>query len=343
MMSASRTNLLFGVGSWRLLLATLVAASHLWAHMLQGYAAYAVWAFFVLSGYLMTYVLVHKYGLGTQGLKDFAFNRFIRIYPSYYLALIFGVVVIVILNNYCIVGSKLNPEFYMPYGWGWLNPLTLLPVFSRNGLPVAVSNALSVEVGAYFLMPLFARARSTAWLAVILSVIATSNLGFTITSFNDRYVLFLPCLMSFAAGSLLCHYRDRLMAFVMPKTSLVVWMIHGALWVVYSSWPWTYGLYTSMLLSAWVTLSLTAYKSSKLDALLGDMSYPMYLIHTTVAACFLMYFGYERPFGFLAVAFVVASALSLLMAIGIERPLHRLKRHGQVRDSSTALAQQQDS
>lgn len=339
-MSIPRKSLLFGVGTWRLLLAALVAASHLWAHMLQGYAAYAVWAFFVLSGYLMTYVLRHKYGVGAQGLKDFAFNRFIRIYPSYYIALIAGLIVIVVLNSNCIDGAKLNPEFYMPHGWGWLNPLSLLPVFSRNGLPVAVSNALSVEIGAYFLMPLFARSRSTAWLGVILSFVATANLGFSVTSFADRYVLFLPCLMSFAVGSLLCQYRERLLILVMPKTSFAVWMVHGALWVVYDSWPWTYGLYTSMVLSAWVTLSLTAYKSSKIDALLGDMSYPMYLIHTTVAACFLGYFGYDRPFAFFVVAFALALVISLLMALGVERPLHRLKRTGHVHDSSTDLAQQ---
>jgi peptidoglycan/LPS O-acetylase OafA/YrhL len=291
----------------------------------------------------MTYVLLHKYGVGAQGLKDFAFNRIIRIYPSYYLALIFGLVVIVVLNNNCIDGARLNPEFYMPHGWGWLNPLTLLPVFTRNGLPVAVSNALSVEIGAYFLMPLFTRSRSTAWLGLILSVVATWGLGFSITTFADRYVLFLPCLMSFAVGSLLCHYREHLLALVMPRTSVVVWLIHGALWKVWGYWPWTYGLYTAMVLSAWVTLSLTAYKSSKLDALLGDMSYPMYLIHTTVAACFLFYFDYNRPFAFFAVAFTAALLLSLLMAIGVERPLHRLKRHGRVHDASTALAQQQDS
>lgn len=340
MATTSRNSLLFGVGSWRMLLAVLVAASHLWVHMLQGYAAYAVWAFFVLSGYLMTYVLVHKYGTSAQGLKDFAFNRFIRIYPSYYLAFVFGLIVIVILNNYCIVGSRLNPEFYKPYGWGWLNPLTLLPVFSRNGLPVAVSNALSVEVGVYFLMPLFARSRSTAWLALILSIVATWDLGFSSASFAARYVLFLPCLMSFAVGSLLCHYRERLLMLVMPKTSFIVWMVHGALWLVCDPWPWTYGMYAAMVLSAWVTLSLTAYKSSKVDALLGDMSYPMYLIHTTVAACFLMHFGYGRPFGFFAVSFAVALVLSLLMALVVERPLHRLKRQARVHDSSTALTQQ---
>ena len=51
-----------GFGAWRFLLAVLVAVSHLWGGMIHAPAAYAVWGFFVLSGYLMTLVLGHKYG-----------------------------------------------------------------------------------------------------------------------------------------------------------------------------------------------------------------------------------------------------------------------------------------
>lgn len=332
--------LLFGVGTWRLLLAALVASSHLWSRMVQGYAAYAVWAFFVLSGYLMTFVVKHKYGFDRRGLRDFAFNRFLRIYPSYFVALIFGVVVIQWLAYNCVEGVRLNPELTMPHGLAWLNPVTLLPIFPRSGLPVAVSNALSVEIGAYFLIPLMARSASTAWVAVIVSVVATWNLGFQPGSFADRYVLFLPCLMTFAAGSLICHYRDWLLRFVMPRVSVLVWLIHGGLWLKWDWFPWTVGLYTSIILSAWVTISLTAHKSSKLDALLGDMSYPVYLIHTSVGALFLIQFGYGRSFTYFAVAFAVTLVASWAMAVGLERPLHRLKRRPRVHDRDTELASQ---
>lgn len=70
-----------GMGAWRLFLAALVVLSHLWAPMVQGYAAYAVWGFFVLSAYLMTFVLTQKYGFTKQGLRDYAWNRFLRIMP----------------------------------------------------------------------------------------------------------------------------------------------------------------------------------------------------------------------------------------------------------------------
>ena len=58
-----------GLGTWRFFLALLVAISHLWADMVHGPAAYAVWGFFVLSGYLMTLVLTQKYGTDAGGLR----------------------------------------------------------------------------------------------------------------------------------------------------------------------------------------------------------------------------------------------------------------------------------
>lgn len=50
-----------GLGTWQFFLAFVVVISHLWAGMIDGPAAYAVWGFFVLSGYLMTLVLTTKY------------------------------------------------------------------------------------------------------------------------------------------------------------------------------------------------------------------------------------------------------------------------------------------
>ena len=75
-----------GLGTWRAFLAFLVAISHLWAGMVDGPAAYAVWGFFVLSGYLMTLVLTTRYGTTPGGLRQFALNRLLRIYPSFLVA-----------------------------------------------------------------------------------------------------------------------------------------------------------------------------------------------------------------------------------------------------------------
>lgn len=318
----------FGIGSWRLLLAGFVAASHLWARMVQGPAAYAVWGFYVLSGYLMTYVLIRKYGFDARGIKDYAFNRFIRIYPGYWIALVLGVVVYTILTRNGIDPTQLNPEYFLPTGWSWLNPLTLFPLFPHTGLPVAVSNALAIEIGAYILMPLLARSRAAAWVTAIISGLVALDLGFTTDTFATRYATLVPSLLPFAVGSLLCHYRSYLARFAAPHLSIVVWLVHAVAWWKFPSWPWSYGLYVSVVLSAWVTLSLAQKKPTRTDTLFGDLSYPVYLLHTIVGACFLGIWGPARPLRFAVLAIAVTLVVSFIMMLFVERPLYRLKKRG---------------
>lgn len=316
----------FGFGSWRLFLASLVAASHLWEGMILGYAAYAVWGFFVLSGFLMTFVLTTKYGFDAKGLGTYAYNRFMRIFPLYWLAVLGGVATLLYAQRHGIDLRQINPQFYLPSGeLQWLHVATLFPGFSYGGLPVPVSNALAIEVGYYMLLPLMARSRAAAWLALAFGVMLNLQLGIVGDSFAQRYATFLPCSLAFAAGSLVCHYREPLSRLSMPWTSVLAWTAHGLLWFKLPHWPWAWGLYASVVLSAWVVVSLYRQPSGRTDKMLGDMSYPVYLIHTTVAAWFMCPCGFSRPIGFFIKAFVLTLLLSWLIVIVVDRPLSRLK------------------
>lgn len=320
----------FSFGSWRFALAVMVAISHLWSRMIGGPAAYAVWGFFVLSGYLMTFVLVHKYGFDRSGLLAYARNRFLRIFPSYYVALILGVITIFALKN-CVDLTRLNPQFALPQGLNWLNPITLLPVFSPSNLPVPVSGALSTEVGFYLLMPLFARSKSTAWLGLIVGIMANVAMGFDTSTFAHRYTSSMTCMVAFAAGSLTCHYMDWLRRVAMPWASVTAWLLHAIIWIKWDSWPWTYGLYSSVVLSAWVVVSLDSRATSFVDRNLGDWSYPMYLFHTTVGAWLLPYYGYDRPFMFFLWSFLLSIVVCWALVRFFDRPLAKLKIYRQVK------------
>ena len=73
-------------GIFRYVLALLVTFGHL-KYFLQGgwnwTGLYAVFGFFVLSGYLMTRVLHRTYGYGLRGLLAYR-DRALRIYPAYW-------------------------------------------------------------------------------------------------------------------------------------------------------------------------------------------------------------------------------------------------------------------
>ncbi len=318
-----------GLGTCRLVLALSVAISHLWANMIHGPAAYAVWGFFVLSGYLMTYILCNKYSRDAEGIRDFAWNRFLRIYPAYWIACLFGAVTLLVLLPRGINPVALNPQFIYPSSaYDWIGNIALLPIFAPGGLLVPVSGALAVEVGIYVLMPLMAYSKRALWLGLILSAALNIKYGLTIDSFAIRYPSFLTSFMAFAVGSLVAHYFEQLSRIASPKLSVLVWLLHCTIWLKYDQWPWTYGLYTSVILSAWVLLSLAKARTGKLDQLLGDLSYPVYLLHTTVGAWFLLRMAPDRSFKFFCASIAVTILLSWLLLVVLANTTDRLKRKG---------------
>jgi peptidoglycan/LPS O-acetylase OafA/YrhL len=270
-------------GTWRFFLAFVVALSHLWAGMIDGPAAYAVWGFFVLSGYLMTLVLSTKYGIAPAGLRQFATNRLLRIYPSFIAAGALGIATILALRPIGIDPAGLNPQFLLPRNVSeWFSNLAMVPFVTQQGLPVPVAAALFVEVWAYALMPLFAGSRGAACLGLALAVCANLQFGFGMATFVLRYCGFATGLMPFAAGAVVYHYRDALRRFASPVLSLLCWCVHGLYWLHDAYWPWTYGLWLSVPLSAWVVLSLAEMKSHPSDKIAGDLSYGRGLVSPLV-------------------------------------------------------------
>lgn len=315
-----------GFGSWRFFLAFLVVISHLWEGMIHGPAAYAVWGFFALSGFLMTHVLQRKYGNTPNGLKDFAINRFLRIFPAYWIACVLGAIAVLVLPRYGIDVVALNPQFSWPKGWQtWLSNVVLIPL-PVQGLFVPVSGALAVEVGAYVLMPLMAFSRPAAWLGLILSLLLNCMHGFAPGSFPVRYSSFLTAFWAFAFGALLVHYRPRLTRFEAPALSVLAWLANSLVWLWYDPWPWSYGLYFSVLLSGWVALSLAPRKSGTIDAWLGDLSYPVYLFHTVAGVFVWLLLPQGRTFPFFLASFLLTLCISWLVVVLVDRRLDELKR-----------------
>ena len=314
-----------GLGTWRFFLSFLVAISHLYGHMIHGPAAYAVWGFFVLSGFLMTLILTKKYGFSLSGLKDYAQNRFLRIYPTYVFSVILGIGVLFILKRYHFETTVLNPAFRLPGSlYEFIDNFLMIP-FAAGGLFVPVASALFVEVWAYALMPFMAYSRHAAILGFLVALAANAQYGISPESFAVRYSGFGTGLLAFSVGSLALHYFEVLKKFAMPCTSVIIWCIHGILWLFDSYYPWNYGLYISMFLSAWVVVSLFQLKSSRIDKLLGDLSYPVYLLHTTVGMCIYFFFG-KNSFLFFFAAFVLTVILSYGTVHFIEKPLLRFKK-----------------
>ena len=237
-------------GIYRYSLAFCVAISHLWGGMIAGPAAYAVWGFYCLSGYLMTLILNEKYGFTPRGLTRFAVNRVLRIYPAYYVVCM-GM--FLLFHFVPETATKFLPLLRMPTtAAGWRYSLLLMTEPHGNEL-LHGSMALRVELWFYVAIALgLGRSRWTAWVWFAASVVYTLWLLALRTPFPERYVFIPACSLAFSFGCLIYHVRDRLPVIKTPWAALSaagLWWLHVWLAQNIPRGPLVFGLYSSLLFS----------------------------------------------------------------------------------------------
>ncbi|WP_299255330.1 acyltransferase [uncultured Cytophaga sp.] len=318
------------LGSFRYVLAIFVLTSHLWAGMPQGFAAYAVWGFFLLSGFLMTLVLNEKYTFSTTGIKKYFYNRALRIYPMYWIAMILGSGTMLYLNTLQYDFKQLNHEFGFPDTLvNWVSNIVLLPTYFLEN-PVPVANALRIEVFYYFIIILLAIDKRIAWLGFFVGLVWNIYLLFIsysekVDTFGLRYATLGPCSIAFAGGAILYHYKSFFGRFSNKNLSLITWMLNGLIWFKLPQYPWGIGIYISLALSAWVVISLYKEKANKMDLILGDLSYPVYLLHSTLGLILMPYFKEFRSIEFMFWGFILTNVISFISIQLVDQPIKKLK------------------
>jgi len=143
------------VGYFRFFLAVAVAANHLW--IIGGVGRYAVFSFYILSGYLMTTIIIEKYGTSKTGLYKYALNRFLRIYPMYLMAFAITIIALYILGAENV--TKLDSNISIPSSIkGWFMNITLFGLdFGVKSRTIPPSWTLFVEVFFYAFIPIAVR------------------------------------------------------------------------------------------------------------------------------------------------------------------------------------------
>lgn len=341
------------MGCVRLLLAACVFASHAVSHhlvLVPGQVA--VQAFFILSGFFMTLVLRETYGPGSTGL--FLGNRLLRIFPLYLVVLAASFVALAwwdtgpftgwrefratlsagpatliagLWTNLAILGQDLL--FLFSVGPG--GSLALAPhcgpaedAFRLLLVPQAWS--LSTELFFYLLAPLLLRrpVRTRAlWLGASLAL--RLGLHFWDPDCDLLARRFLPAeLWLFLLGSLAHSAYVRLsgsalIARLGPPAFLTLCLAVLA----YPHLPARLAWPGFLLLVAAASPAVFAWtRASRLDRFLAELSYPVYLVHFLVIACFE---EVDPEYGLAPV--VLATLLAALALRGlIEAPVDRWRR-----------------
>ena len=348
-------------GIFRLVLAVMVLITHIGG--VEMVAGFAVWGFFMLSGFLMTAVLNSKYGFTGRGLILFAISRMIRLFPTYWVSCVITVVIIMVFAN-TFDPRLINNALQFPITIRELFANLFIVGHTTFGIG-RVERALSpstwavdVEILMYICSCLFlARSKRVA-----LSLLLGSMLVFPIFWFlakiaiskgqielgNELIYSFLPiALLPYAIGSYLWFIREQLSPHFYSQRSVyfsIIWLVISAF--ILSRVSVTIAYLLSLPGLAVIIIFLSAQKKTGMfrlvDELCGRMSYPFYLLQWICAYIVLVivppnYIWFEivdsraqfTPAGFFAVL-IVLLFLSLLMALVVEGPVERF-RHGVVR------------
>lgn len=326
------------LGILRFLLAVGVMLTHL-GGIIVGH--FAVYCFYMLSGMLITAALHDVYDFD---LRRFATNRFLRLFPIYYLVAALSIVATFMVPGHAVLNRALTL------------PTSSVEIFSNLTLaPFALNNAfvsvrlvppawsVGVELVCYALLWLFVgRSKSGAFCVLLLAAayhVTCFSLGL---GFSWRYIPVMAALLPFSAGALIYLYRDK------ATTSWLNFFIFSVAWVLNLTFCAWYpdrdlSFYFNMVAFAGMLFSQPRMEASflkKIGSSLGELSYPIFLCHWLVGTLVASFFGtlFHQPgYGLFMVSivpvFIVSFSLAKISDVLIE-PIRNRVRGSERRETS---------
>ena len=328
-------------GTYRTLLAMMVVVFHLGGVFALGY--YAVFGFYILSGYLMTYIMQNNYGYNLRGRASYALNRFLRIYPVYWVSAVVSLLLIYIFGQQYT--TYYHSQIYTPNNLeSILRNIFLFFPNKQSPMLTPPAWALTVELFFYICIGLgLSKNPRITFVWFVISVIYTIWLNFKGLGLEYRYFSIVAASLPFSTGALVFHYRHKFKEITRPYSynryaPVLLYAFICLNWFVGYFMGTLEGIsfYINYLLCALMIILLfdiqdLPFISRRLDKLLGDFSYPIYVIHlqTGLVVLFVISLaGFEIKRRGLVLAFVslpVIFLFSWLITVSVERPVELIR------------------
>jgi peptidoglycan/LPS O-acetylase OafA/YrhL len=311
------------LGTIRFLLAISVIIAHTGSvygyKLVDGHVA--VQAFYIISGFYMTLILNEKYLGQKNSYRLFIINRLLRLYPLYWIILLFTVIVsaVIILISDGASAGKLQP--YLDYlgqmdlttfvfliftnitflfqDWVMFLGIDIhsgLLFFTKNYkesnpelwqfLPVQQAWTIGIEITFYLLAPFIVRKNiKTIMTLLVISGLVKMVLYLYGMDYDPWTYRFLPAELFFFFLGIITYHVYRKVGQSQIKGS-ILHFFHGLLILItltFSIISFDYKIFVYLLLFATcLPFSFVLSKNWKKDRFIGELSYPIYMSHMLV-------------------------------------------------------------
>ncbi|RAK66546.1 acyltransferase family protein [Phenylobacterium kunshanense] len=305
-LSLPKLGLVAPPGAFRLMLAFAVVLSHM-----SGFdvGRLAVLLFFFLSGYWTARIYQEKFGGNRVGL--YYLSRYWRIAPLFFII---------------TVAAALARNQWDDMGW---TNLTLLGIASWGYDPTGVSWSLDVELQFYLLLPLALAFLVRAPKVTLLASVVIGAFGWWLHERHDIVTVakFLPVFMLGALTHVAAWKPGNRSAMLSLGAFIAMTAVTAATPFFRKSTPDPFdhdiwGMIWLLPLLPYVAHSLTI-RSTSFDRHLGNLSYPLYLVHYPVIALMASAYGHGLPSKLATL--VISVILAVLTYFLLDRPLDRIR------------------
>ena len=309
----------------------------------------AVIMFFMISGFYMSLIYLTRYSQHKNGIKLFFSNRALRLYPTYFVALIFAT----ILGS----GSPLIfseywhfPDLFIPLANIFIFGLDALLIIGWEGMMLGkgpsylVLNpawSLGCEVLFYLMVPLLAK-RALAITVLIIGSVSV-RVYFVVNGYSEYPFLFMffpSILVYFLMGYLGFHIYNKVKDYEISKFigaggiifffAYIIYKayIHGSIFMPFFD-PFLDSVKGIILFAAFalfIPFLFLVSRDSKVDRFIGNLSFSMYLIHLPIAEK-IHYLGkYLGDESLVVVVVLLTLFLSVCIYFAIEKPIETFRR-----------------
>ncbi len=328
-------------GLLRTILAIYVVLLHVFSFPTLG--NYAVSFFFILSGFLMTYIMQETYHYNPNGIRLFWKNRFLRLYPTYWIILILSLLVLLFLD-----ARVLNPSMFFPSSIKeWFSNISMIffDIVPHRVKPrvVPTSWALTNELIFYFLISLGISKtlkRTLFWLFLSILYYVATYLVYDIATF--RYSAIPASSLPFAIGAILFwinqeHKSTRESLFLILFLFLL--FNFNAIYLANTGNVFfnEVSIYANQCIAAVLVLLLFNFKTTKkikkIDNYIGYFSYPIYLSHYLICGVYIYFFGttnfkqnYKLETDAMLGYFIILLAFCFVLVHLIDKPIDKFKK-----------------